>query len=51
MAEFLHCSPETVATWLISYTSTQKEKLKKKKKKDSTLPGVRGENGYVYMCG
>ena len=35
MAEFLHCSPETVTTWLISYTSIQKEKLKKKK--DSRL--------------
>ena len=39
MAEFLHCSPETVTTWLISYTSIQKEKLKKK---DSRLPGIRG---------
>ena len=48
MAEFLHCSPETVATWLISYTSTQKEKVKKKKKKKT--PRSRELGGRMDTC-
>ena len=36
MAEFLHCSPETITTLLIDYTPIQNKKLnvwRKKKKK------------------
>ena len=29
MAEFLHCSPETITTLLIGYTPTQNKKFKK----------------------
>ena len=32
MAESLHCPPETVTTFLISYTPIQNKKLLKKKK-------------------
>ena len=29
MAESLHCSPETITTWLIGYTPIQNKKFKK----------------------
>ena len=32
MAESLHCSPETITSLLISYTSTENKKFKLKKK-------------------
>ena len=37
MTEFLRCSPETIKTLLIYYTSGQKKKLKKSK--EETLEG------------
>ena len=33
MAEFLHCSPETITTLLIGYTPIQNQKLFKKENK------------------
>ena len=43
MAESLHCSPETIMTLLIRYTSIQNKKLKIKKKK-----GIRRNQAEKY---
>ena len=39
MAESLHCSPETITTLLIRYTTTQNKKLKKKPALGCKKPG------------
>ena len=40
MAEFLHCSPETTATLLISYIPIQNKILKFEKEKNYLVPNV-----------
>ena len=42
MAEFLHCSPETITTLLIGHTLMQNKKLKKTKKNLSCNAGNGG---------
>ena len=64
MAEYLHCSPETITTLLISYSSIQNgfgvNKMKKKKISDSTkyfrdfsgmvLIYLGMDVGYIAVC-
>ena len=42
MAEFLHCSPETITTLLIDYTPIQNKKLNVWRKKKDKLFAVSG---------
>ena len=55
MAESLHCPPETVTTFLISYTPKQNKKLLKKKKKSKVLNKIvetvtHSEKACLFFC-
>ena len=50
MVESLCCSPEKITALLIGYTPIQNKKLKKKRKRKKSQPGV--DKWYImkYMC-